>query len=82
MKIFNYYQLDPKDTEHNAKLATDVMHQLNFPVYVYPDDYDENGNIIDEKSKLEQLPPPPLRVETYKRFSCRWRFQSINCNFI
>lgn len=50
----NFYQLDPKDTEHNAKLATDVMHQLNVPAYVYPDDYDENGNIIDEKALLTQ----------------------------
>ena len=69
----NYYQLDPKDSAHNAQLATDVMKQLNVPVYVYPDDIDNHGSCIDEKAlltqlstakvNLERLPPPPTRIE-------------------
>lgn len=64
----NYYSLDPKDSEHNAELATKVMQELDIPVYVYPEDY-EGRNKVDEKAlltqlstakvNLEKLPPPP-----------------------
>ena len=69
----NYYHLDPNDSTHNAKLATDVMHEIGVPVYVYPEDCDSQHNVIDEKVlltqlstakvNLEKLPPPSTRIQ-------------------
>ncbi|KAK8841384.1 GTPase activator activity protein [Tritrichomonas musculus] len=51
----NYYKLDPKDSQHNSELATNVMHDLGIPVFVYPEDLQKHDNIVDEKTLLTQL---------------------------
>ena len=51
----NYYKLNPQDSQHNAQLATDVMEQLDIPVYVMPDDLEANDGKVDEKTLLTQL---------------------------
>ena len=40
----NYNELDPNNSEENAKLATKTMEELGIPVYVYPDELQENNN--------------------------------------
>ena len=50
----NYYSLNPSDTEHNSKLATNVMNDLGIPILIYPDDVLSNST-IDDKTLLTQL---------------------------
>ena len=51
----NYYSLDPKDTDHNATLATTVMNDLGIPILIYPEDVKNNDSRIDDKTLLTQL---------------------------
>lgn len=51
----NYYSLDPNDSSHNSRLATDVMTELGIPIYIYPDDISRNHDSLDEKTILTQL---------------------------
>ena len=50
----NYYSLDPKDSEHNSQLATKVMNELNIPVFIYPEDLNQDHD-VDHKTLLTQL---------------------------
>lgn len=70
----NYYSLDPADSHHNSELATNVMHDLGIPVFVYPDELAKHENKVDEKTLLTQLstfkivvdqrPEPEVKNET------------------
>ena len=51
----NYYQLDPNDTLNNMTVATDVMNEVGIPVFVYPEEYMNNGCKVDDKTFLTQL---------------------------
>lgn len=51
----NYYCLNPQDSTHNSKLATDTMNELGIPVFVYPEDISAHGNQVDSKTLLTQL---------------------------
>lgn len=50
----NYNSLNPKDSEHNAQLAQRTMIDLGIPVYVDPEDID-NQSHIDQKALITQL---------------------------
>lgn len=49
-----YKNLDSKNCKQNFLLATNVMKEVGIPVYVYPEDL-ENNSSIDEKALLTQL---------------------------
>lgn len=51
----NYYNLDPKNSQHNSELATNVMKDLGIPVLVYPEEIEDHNNKVDEKILLTQL---------------------------
>ncbi|KAK8888747.1 GTPase activator activity protein [Tritrichomonas musculus] len=51
----NYYSLNPNETEHNSKLATQVMDELGIPVFVYPEDITNQECKVDDKTLLTQL---------------------------
>ena len=53
--MINYQELDPKDTEKNAKIVNDAMNELGIPVYIYPEDLVKTGDKVDEKTLLTQL---------------------------
>ena len=51
----NYYSLNPLDRDHNSKLATDVMNDLEIPILIYPEDLQNHESQVDDKTWLIQL---------------------------
>ncbi|KAK8892247.1 hypothetical protein M9Y10_029470 [Tritrichomonas musculus] len=57
----NFYQLDPKNTEKNAKIAIKAMQELNIPVLF--DMADTQSTKIDDKALLTQLAVIKISIE-------------------
>lgn len=80
----NYYKLDPNGSINNLKLAINLMNELKIPVFVYPEDFDQQEK-IDKKALLtqlsvakvilEKLPPPPPPISETNTDSA-----VLNCN--
>lgn len=51
----DFNSLNPKDTEYNSQLATDVMNELGIPIYIYPEDYNNQEARFDQQVLLTQL---------------------------
>ena len=56
----NFGSLNPQDSQHNAQLAVDVMKQLGIPVYILPE---ESENEMDIKVLLTQLAAARICLE-------------------
>ena len=57
----NFYSLDPKNTEKNAKIAIKAMQELNIPVLF--DLADTQSTKIDDKALLTQLAEIKISIE-------------------
>lgn len=51
----NYFSLDPNDSQHNAQLASNVMKELEIPLFIYPDDLNCQEIKFDQQILLTQL---------------------------
>ena len=56
----NFGSLNPQDSQHNAQVAVDVMKQLNVPVFILPE---ESDNEMDIKVLLTQLAAARIVLE-------------------
>ena len=60
----NFYSLDPSDTENNAKIASQIMKDLNLPLLF--DLNDLQSPKIDDKALLIQLAALKISIENLK----------------